>query len=168
MTTLIRPEGPDDADTIEAVVITAFESGPVSSGTEQFIVRALRCSGHLSLSLVAETDGRVVGHIAASPVTLNPPATGWYGLGPLAVLPARQRQGIGSQLVQRCLAELRATGARGCMLVGDPAYYGRFGFRAEPSLVLAGVPPQYFQALAFDGEMPAGEVTFDPAFTATA
>jgi putative acetyltransferase len=168
MTIRIRPEIPTDADAIERVVVDAFASGPVSSGTEQFIVRALRRGERLTLSLVAENDGDVVGHIAASPVTVTPAVEGWYGLGPLAVTPGMQRQGTGSQLVQRCLAELRAKGARGCVLVGDPAYYARFGFRAEPSLVLPGVPAQYFQALSFDGELPQGVVQFDPAFEARA
>jgi predicted N-acetyltransferase YhbS len=168
MSLLIRPETASDAAAIDHVVTTAFASGPVSSGTEPFIVRALRRTDRLAVSLVAELDGAIVGHIAASLVTISSGARDWYGLGPLAVLPEVQRRGIGSQLMQRCLADLQAVGAQGCLLVGDPAYYGRFGFHAEPALVLRDVPPQYFQARSFGGPLPAGEVAFDPAFGATA
>jgi len=86
----------------------------------------------------------------------------------VSVSPKYQGRGLGSRLVREALARLRAQGGRGCVLVGDPAYYGRFGFRAEPALVLPGVPPQYFQAVCLDGPIPAGTVTFDAAFEAKA
>ena len=113
-------------------------------------------------------DGRIVGHVAASPVTIDDGTPGWYGLGPVSVAPQWQGRGLGSRLVRAALAELRELGARGCLLVGEPGYYGRFGFRAEPQLVYPGVPPQYFQALCLEGALPAGVVTFDPAFQAQA
>jgi putative acetyltransferase len=95
-------------------------------------------------------------------------ARGWFGLGPVSVLPAHQGAGIGSRLVREALARLKATGAHGCVLVGEPAFYGRFGFRAEPALVLAEVPPKYFQALRFAHHLPCGVVTFHAAFAARA
>src|SRR5690606_17497287 len=111
--------------------------------TEQFILSALRESGQLSVSLVADESGTVVGHVAVSPVVVSDGATGWYGLGPLSVAPERQGQGVGGQLVEHALAELRRLGASGCVVLGDPKYYSRFGFIAEPSLALPGVPPEY-------------------------
>ena len=164
----IRPERPDDAEAIHAVTAAAFLDAQHTSHTEQFIVRELRRAGHLTVSLVADFDGRVIGHVAISPVTINDDTTGWFGLGPVSVSPQYQGRGLGSRLVREALARLRAQGGRGCVLVGDPAYYGRFGFRAEPALVLPGVPPQYFQAVCLDGPIPAGTVTFDAAFEAKA
>ena len=164
----IRREQPDDVEAIHAVTIAAFDTAPHTSRTEQFIVRALRGTDHLAVSLVAELDGRIVGHVAASPVTIDDGTPGWYGLGPVSVAPQWQGRGLGSRLVRAALAELRELGARGCLLVGEPGYYGRFGFRAEPQLVYPGVPPQYFQALCLEGALPAGVVTFDPAFQAQA
>jgi predicted N-acetyltransferase YhbS len=84
------------------------------------------------------------------------------------VLPEIQGQGVGSRLVREALARLHGSGARGCVLVGEPSYYGRFGFQAEPALVLPGVPPEYFQALPFTNEAPRGVVTFHAAFQAQA
>ena len=119
-------------------------------------MHALRLAGALTLSLVAEKDSAVVGHVAVSPVAITDGTFGWYGLGPIAVAPEFQARGIGSALMRRALADLRALGARGCVLLGNPEYYGRFGFKADPSLVLPGVPPQYFQSLAFAMPMPSG------------
>ena len=164
----IRDELPIDVATIDAVTRAAFASAEHSSGTEHAIVRALRDAGRLEVSLVAEADGQVVGHVAASPVTITGGATGWYGLGPVSVAPGHQGRKIGTALVTRALSKLRAAGAAGCVVLGDPAYYARFGFRAEPRLVLPGVPAGYFQAIPFDGECPAGEVAYDAAFEATA
>jgi putative acetyltransferase len=168
MTIIIRPEIPADIDPIDALTRTAFRDHPHSRQTEQFIVLALRTAGALAVSLVAAEDGQVVGHIAFSPVSIADGAAGWYGIGPLSVAPERQRRGIGSRLVQVGLERLRALGAQGCVLVGEPAYYGRFGFANDPALVLEGVPPEYFLALRL-GDAPAGgAVVFHPAFAATA
>ena len=166
-TPVIRDETPADGVAIHDLTVAAFRTLEISSHTEQFIVAALRAAGALTLSLVAVVDGRVVGHIAFSPVTLADGRGGWYGLGPVSVLPALQRQGIGSALITEGLARLKALGARGCCLVGHPGYYPRFGFANPPGLGVAGVPPQALFALAFDGSMPQGQVTFHPAFGAT-
>jgi putative acetyltransferase len=162
----IRPERSGDEDAIHAVTIAAFLNAPHTAHTEHFIVRALRRAGRLTVSLVAEREGEIVGHVAISPVTFEDGASGWFGLGPVSVAPELQGRGIGSRLVREALVALRALGGRGCVLVGEPAYYGRFGFRADPGLRLPGVPPQYFQALRLAGEMPSGVVTFDTAFEA--
>ncbi|CAH1659997.1 GNAT family N-acetyltransferase [Chelatococcus asaccharovorans] len=162
----IRDEAPGDEPAIHAVVEQAFRSAPHSSGTEAHIVDALRAADALTVSLVAVEDGAVCGHVAFSPVTVDGAAVGWHGLGPLAVHPRRQRQGMGSQLVLEGLARLRTVGSQGCVVLGDPLYYGRFGFRARAELTLAGVPAAYFQALPFTTPMPEGSVDYHAAFAA--
>ncbi|UIF90525.1 GNAT family N-acetyltransferase [Cupriavidus sp. UYPR2.512] len=168
MSVQIRPESPSDADAIAQLTTAAFLAAPHASHTEAFVVNALRRAGQLTVSLVAQAGDRLVGHVAISPVTVSSGATGWYGLGPISVAPDRQGQGIGSQLMHAALADLRRLGAAGCVVLGDPAYYGRFGFAARPGLVLDGMPPEYFQALTFDGGYPAGSVQYHDAFNATA
>lgn len=166
MNLTIRPETPADIAAIEAVTVAAFRDATHTSHTEQFIVNALRRAGQLAVSLVAEADGRIVGHVAVSPVTISDGATGWFGLGPISVLPEHQGRGIGSRLMREALRTLQESGAAGCVLLGEPGYYGRFGFRAEPDLVLPDVPPEYFQALAFRGPLPRGTVQYHEAFNA--
>lgn len=165
-TILIRDETKGDVDVITDVTIAAFASLDVSSHTEQFIVKALRHAHALSLSLVAEVDGRVVGHIAFSPLSIADGSRNWYGLGPLSVLPAYQRRGIGTALMHEGLSRLKAMGARGCCLVGHPAYYRKFGFEHIAGLVLPEVPEDVFFALSFDGSHPQGEATFHEGFRA--
>ena len=116
----IRNETVSDIEAIAEVTIAAFRTLPISHHTEQFIINALRGSNALTLSLVAEMDGRVVGHIAFSPVTISGGSPDWYGLGPVSVLPEHHRQGIGKSLIQEGLSSLKALGGQGCVLVGDP------------------------------------------------
>ncbi len=166
----VRDERPEDADAVRDVVAAAFVGRPYSRQREHHLVDALRADGALALSLVAEgDDGVVVGHVAFSPVRIaGAGAAGWYGLGPLAVRPDRQRRGVGRALVDEGLRRLRtASGAGGgCVLVGDPAYYGRFGFAPDARLRFAGVPRGYFLALPFGPDVPSGDVSFHPAFDA--
>ena len=163
---LIRPETPADVNDTAEVTEAAFRTLEVSDNTEQFIIAALRTAGALTISLVAEAEGRVVGHIAFSPVTMSDGTPNWYGLGPVSVVPERHRQGIGGALIEAGLARLKALGARGCCLVGHPGYYARFGFRNVEDLGYAGVPPEVFFALSFDGHIPQGTVEFHEAFKA--
>ena len=163
---VIRNEEPDDAGAITEVTIAAFEGLEISQHTEQFIVDALRAANALAVSLVAEIDGRVVGHVAFSPVTISDGTPDWHGLGPVSVLPAHQRKGIGKALVKEGLSRLKDLNARGCCLVGHPAYYRQFGFENTPGLGLDGVPPEVFFALSFDGHVPHGTVVFHEAFKA--
>lgn len=162
----LRPEIDADVNAITDVTVAAFESLEVSDHTEQFVVTALRAAKALTVSLVAELDGRVIGHIAFSPVTLSDGTPHWYGLGPVSVLPEFQRQGIGKALIEEGLSRLKDINARGCCLVGHPAYYRKFGFKNTPELGLEGVPPEVFFALSFDGHMPHGAVNFHDAFRA--
>lgn len=163
---VIRNETPDDVGVITEVTISAFKTLAISQHTEQFIIEALRAAGVLALSLVAEIDGRVVGHVAFSPVTLSDGTPNWYGLGPVSVLPEHQRKSIGKTLIEEGLSRLRDMNAGGCCLVGHPEYYRQFGFKNVPGLVHEGVPPEVFFALSFDGPVPHGTVTFHQAFKA--
>ena len=163
----IRTERPADGAAIDEVTVEAFLQVPHGGRTEQLIVNALRRAGALTISLVAERDHHIVGHVAISPVVVSDHSPGWFGLGPVSVLPAWQRRGIGTRLIDQALASLRALGASGCVVVGDPAFYGRFGFAARPELVYPDLPPQYFQALAFNAPVPSGTVSYHDAFNAT-
>jgi putative acetyltransferase len=160
----IRQENNNDIDDIRQVVFAAFENHPHSNQTEHLLVEKLREAGALSISLVAEVDGKVVGHIAFSPVSIHGEQSNWYGLAPVTIHPAYQRQGIGGRLIQAGLAELHKLEAAGCVLLGEPAYYERFGFASVDGLTLAGVPPEYFLALPFSEENIQGEVAYHKAF----
>jgi putative acetyltransferase len=162
----IRREAPADIPAIEAVTSAAFLNAPHTSHTEQFIVGALRKAGNLTVSLVAQSEGAVIGHLAVSPVSVSDGTPGWFGLGPISVLPGHQGQGVGSRLIREVLRILRETGAAGCVVLGEPEYYGRFGFRAGPTLILPDTPPEYFQAISFGASQPRGTVRYQEAFKA--
>lgn len=160
----IRPETAADVDAIDRITRAAFQHHPHSDQTEHQIIARLRAAGALTLSLVAVQDGQVIGHAAFSPVTFSAGSTDWYGLGPIAVAPRSQSQGIGAALVLQGLDLLRARGAAGCVVLGEPAYYSRFGFAHRADCVFAGVPAPYFQALAFGNTNASGEVAYHAAF----
>ena len=163
----IRPERPEDFEAIGNLTTAAFRDMLYSSQTEAAIVDALRRAGALPLSLVAIQENEFIGHVAFSPVMINGESKGWYGLGPVSVLPDQQRKGIGQALINEGLKRLQHSGAHGCVVLGDPGYYGRFGFRSDPGLRYADVPPEYFQCLAFTASLPRGEVTYHPGFSAS-
>ena len=163
----IRKEEPGDVERITEITLAAFQHHPYSRQTEQFIIVALRAAGALTLSLVAEEAGRVVGHVAFSPITISDGTPGWYGVGPLSVDPACQNQGIGSALMREGLAEMEKMGARGCALVGDAHFYSRFGFKNFPQLEHEGIPQEFFLILPFSEPIPSGTVHFHDAFWAT-
>ena len=163
---IIRSETDTDVSAIAELTLAAFKTLEISNHTEQFIIAALRAAKALTISLVAELDGRVIGHIAFSPVAISNDTQNWYGLGPVSVLPEYQRQGIGKVLIQEGLSRLIERNAQGCCLVGHPDYYRKFGFKNIPELVLEGVPQEVFFALSFDGHSPHGNVTFHEGFKA--
>mgnify|MGYP001038383951 CR=1 FL=1 len=165
MDILIRSERATDAEAISQVTYAAFLGKFSDHPTEHLIVDGLREAGMLTLSLVAEADGKILGHAAFSPVTVNEEFIGWYGLGPISVVPELQKQGIGSKLIQEGLARLRGLDAKGCVLEGSPAYYQRFGFKPIAGLTYHAAPaPEYFMALPFHEEVPAGKVEFHKSF----
>jgi predicted N-acetyltransferase YhbS len=158
----IRREHDGDEAAIAQVIATAFAAAERSDGSEAAIVARLRDDLELESSYVAVTpSGAVVGHIAFSRVSLP----GWFGLAPLAVLPDWQRRGIGAALVEAGLEDLRRMDASGCVVLGEPEYYRRFGFAHDPALSFAGAAiPEYFQRLVLRGDPPSGEVRYAAAF----
>ncbi|MCG9721012.1 N-acetyltransferase [Shewanella sp. Isolate7] len=162
----IRSEAPGDIAEIYALTEAAFLDAPHTEHTEQYIVNALREAGALAISLVAEYEGRLVGHLALSKVTISENCPNWYGLGPISVLPEMQGKGIGSQLMQAGIEALKKAQANGCVLLGEPKFYQRFGFAPVAGLVLPGVPEEYFLALKLAGKTPQGEVSYHLAFQA--
>ena len=164
---IIRKETKSDVEAISNITKLAFENHPFSNNTEQFIINALRAANALTISLVAEIDGKLVGHIAFSPVTFSDGSKNWYGLGPISVMPNYQKQGIGKSLVNEGIGLLKDLGAEGCVLVGDAKYYERFGFRSPNRLKHEGVPQEKFLALPFCNRIPKGTVQYHRAFSAT-
>lgn len=160
----IGNESTGDETRIHHVTEQAFLSGRHTDRTEQFIVDSLRRAGALTISHVAKADGEIIGHVAISPVTLSSGSTGWFGLGPISVLPEFQGHGVGSMLMKSSLSALETMGASGCVVLGDPGYYSRFGFKLVDGLVFPGVPAEYFQALSFNDSFPHGEVAYNEAF----
>ena len=120
---------------------TPSAAGPTATAAKPAILDALRAAGALTVALVAEEGGEILGQVAFSPVAIDGTARDWYGLGPVAVRPDRQGQGIGQALIRAGLDRIRALGAQGCVLAGAPGYYGRFGFVADPRLQSPGIPP---------------------------
>lgn len=161
---ILRTERPGDHAVLGELITAAFAGKPYAEGDEADLLAALRRAGALTLSIVAEMDGVVVGQAAFSPARAADGAPGWYALGPVAVLPAHQGRGIGSRLVRDGLDRLAGLGAAGCILVGDPAYYARFGFRVSPGNAPAGQPAEYFQVKVLGSRAPKGPISFHEAF----
>ena len=116
------------------------------------------------MSLVAESEGVIVGQVAFSPAHTPESALGWYALGPLAVLPAHRRAGIGSALVYAGLEAITELGARGCILTGNPSYYARFGFKLSPANAPSNEPSEFFMVKLLHGQLPVGPIRFHEAF----
>ena len=148
---IVRPEAVGDIDRVREINERAFEGGP-----EAELVDALRDNCTDFLSLVAADDGRVVGHILFTPVKVEGAAGSATGMGlaPMAVLPDRQRSGIGSVLVRRGLELLQADGCPFVIVLGHPEYYPRFGFDRASRLGLRsqwdGIPDDAFMVTVFD------------------
>ena len=171
-----RPEEPGDEDAVDRLTYEAFQK-PDYAVIEHKILAGIRSSGCLTVSIVAvgvKENDKIIGHIAASPVTMPDGSKDWYGIGPVSVAPDCQRKGIGSAMVRDVIQELRKTvGAKGCVLLGSTKYYPRFGFKQVDGLWYPGGPPEDFMALRLrrvfgpDGEeeaMPQGPVYFCDAF----
>ncbi len=139
---------------------------PFAAGDEQDLIDQLRDAGALVLSLVAEQDRKVIGQISFSPAFAADGSPGWYALGPVSVEPAVKYQGIGTELILAGITWLREQKAAGCALVGNPAYYSRFGFKPYPALAPKGEPAEYYQILLLRGEEPGVVVGFHPLFHA--
>lgn len=160
----IRPETASDHDPIHALTKAAFAPMDYSDGSEPDIIRKLRANGDLCCSLVATMGTRLIGHIAFSPVTLNGVSDGWYGLGPISVDPEHQKTGVGSALIHAGFDWLKTQHARGCVLIGDPNYYSRFGFISDGTLTYGDVPSEFVQWIGFDGHTASGNLRYAAAF----
>jgi putative acetyltransferase len=163
---IIRPESSSDSAAITNVIDAAFLEMPYSEGDEAELVNELRRLGALSVSLVAEIDKTVVGHIWSldSPAQSSDGTSGWYGLGPLAVLPMHQNAGIGSALLGRGLEAIANLGANGCILIGHPHIYAHFGFKHAPSNAPSDQPQEFFMVKLFCDQIPYGPIYFHEAF----
>lgn len=161
----IRREKAEDIASIRRVTAEAFADMPFSDGNEAELADRLRAMGGLTLSLVAEDAGEIVGHIAFSPVIIDGREGPWYQMAPVSVVPGHQAQGIGSALIRAGLEAIEALGAELCLVLGNPAYYTRFGFEsvAEVSDMYPERNPN-FMRLILKGAGATGRVTYHPAF----
>ena len=160
----IRLEKTGDEKEIFDLTAVAFEPMAYSDGAEPQVVNDLRADGDLTLSIVAVKNGKIVGHVAFSPIAISDNDINWFGLGPISVLPELQRTGIGSAIINKGLSLLKEKGAAGCALIGDPNYYGRFGFIGDGRLKYQQLPDALVQGLSFNDFYPEGVLTFRPAF----
>lgn len=162
---LVRPERPADAMAIRAVHVASFPTD-----AEARLVDLLRAAGRLTISLMAEADGAIVGHVAFSPVTTATGVVG-AGLAPVAVVPAHRRRGIAARLIAAGLDACRAAGFGWAVVLGEPGYYARFGFRPATEFGLAdeyGGGPAFQAMELVRGQLPtgAGLVRYAPEFAA--
>lgn len=162
----VRAEQAGDAKAIYGLTERAFAPMPFSDGNEQDLVNMLRDHAALTISLVAKREDEIVGHIAFSPAFPEDGSAGWFALGPVSVEPESQKKGVGSQLIRKGLNMLRERKAKGCILVGNPSYYKRFGFEVAPESCPDGEPSEYYQMISFHGEKPAQVVDFHKLFHA--
>ncbi len=165
--TIIRPEQPDDIDAIRRINELAF-----GAPGEAKLVDALRNANAIVLSLVAEVDKQVVGHILFSSVDIDRGSThdNAVGLAPMAVLPGAQRRGIGKTLVQSGIKQIRDAGHGAIVVLGHPGYYPRFGFKPASEFELRWEVPGHEKAFfamelrpGFLGVRP-GTVRYRPEF----
>ena len=161
---IIRPEQSADAEAIRHVTYEAFRNKPFADGDEHELVGVLRDSGALAVSLVADLDGSIIGHVAFSPATVADGSAGWYALGPASVLPEFQGAGVGSALITEGIQQIETLGARGCILTGNRNYYARFGFKSAPELAPSNEPAEYFMIRIMGGSEPQGPFRFHEAF----
>jgi putative acetyltransferase len=160
----IRQETSADHEVIRELTELAFRDMAYAGGDEQDVIDRLRLCDALTLSMIAEVDGKVVGHIAFSPATLTDGSGPWFALGPVSVLPDLQRQGVGSALIKAGLAHIRNAGALGCILTGNPLYYCRFGFELAPQNVPLNESEKYFMLKLLGATEPRGSFGFHAAF----
>ncbi len=153
-----------DADAIATVIGVAFTASRFGLHNEITVARTLLGQTPLCCAMLAEDGTGPVGCAVVSPVTISGHASHWYGLGPVAVVPGRQQQGIGSRLVQGVLAHLQAHRAAGCVVLGSPALYGRFGFQEDPGLTLPGYDRAHFLVLRWRDRHASGSVRYHPVF----
>jgi putative acetyltransferase len=166
MSITIRFEKESDQKSIWEVTRKAFLGKPYADGDEQDLIDSLRDSGALSKSIVALDGADLIGQITFSPAAISSGLGSWYALGPVAVLPERQGEGIGGKLIEVGVSELEAMGAWGCILTGDPEYYSRHGFRFAVENCPNNEPKENFMIRTFGERAPLGIFSFHPLFYA--
>ncbi|GAB5487337.1 MAG: N-acetyltransferase [Parasphingorhabdus sp.] len=162
----VVPEQAGDEKAISDLTERAFTPMPFSEGDEQGLINVLRDHDALTISLVAKQDDKIVGHIAFSPAFPDDGSDGWYTLGPVSVEPELQKMGVGSQMIRKGLNMLQDRNANGCILIGNPEYYRRFGFEAAPESCPDGEPAEYYQMIWFGDEKPQQVIGFHKLFHA--
>jgi putative acetyltransferase len=157
----VRDESPRDWKAVCQVVASAF-----GRSAEAELVKELREAGGSVVSLVADEDGQIVGHVLLSKMDASFPA---LALAPVSVIPTRQRSGIGSALVRRAVSRARSDGWAAIFVLGDPSYYERFGFDREAAVGFTSpYAGRHFMVLKLLPSLPAttGELRHAPAFAA--
>jgi len=161
----LRTEIPDDYPAIDELLRVAFTFDNTSTLDEPEMVRELREAGDLALSLVAISSAEeLIGHIIFSPVEVEAGGGGWMALGLIAVEPRLQRRGVGRTLMQEGLTRIREAGAGGCVVMAEPPFYERFGFRKIPGVTPSIPLTDEFLVLSFGDAEPRGMVTYPRAY----
>lgn len=159
----IRPERPEDAAAIDALLRAAFPEA-----VEADLVKRLRADGNLALSLVAEENDAIIGHVGFVPIRLDPdPGYHTWGLAPLSVLPHRQGRGVGSALTEAGLDAAEDAGIGLVLVLGDQNYYGRFGFDTmlAEGIAVAWAGPYFAGLMLRELPQPRGRATYPSAFS---
>jgi putative acetyltransferase len=157
----VRDEKPEDRQSVYHVVSSAF-----GGAAEAALVDQMREDGDALVSLVAEEDGLIVGHVLLSRMAAPFPA---LALAPVSVIPSRQRRGVGSMLVKGAVNRARDEGWAALFVLGDPHYYERFGFSVEAAAGFTSpYAGQHFMVLPLGSPLPAttGELRHAGAFAA--
>ncbi|WP_319568517.1 GNAT family N-acetyltransferase [Cohaesibacter marisflavi] len=162
----IRKETAADFDAIMNVTLAAARQHQLGKQNGYFTLNELRKSGLVTLSLVAEVDGTIVGHVAFCPVRVSGGDKGWYALGPVSVLPECLSQGIRKALIAEGLEMLRQMHGKGVALVGDPDYFKPLGFMNAPEMASVKDMADEFLIMSFDNRMPYGRMEFPEGFFA--
>lgn len=171
---IIRAEKTTDIEPINQLILLAFANHPHQDPnlgvTEHLIVQNLRQSAALTISLVAEYQAQIIAHVAFSPIQVNHQKSNYHVMAPVSVLPEFQNCGVGTQLIKNGLIKLQQFNSDGCVVLGDPEYYQRFGFHHNHKFSAKGAPKPYFMAQSFTDHHHlnnAAEITFHEAFTIT-
>ncbi|MDE1467410.1 GNAT family N-acetyltransferase [Aurantiacibacter sp. D1-12] len=164
MSWIIREERAGDEAAIDALTRRSFTGHPYSDGDEQDVIARLRADGDLLLSLVAERNGELIGQATYSRAILSNGEQDWMVIGPIAVDPSCQGEGIGRALMEAGETALKAQGAKGVTALGDPQLYSRFGYLQHTAMTLDGELGEYLQVKSFGAQIPAATLTYAPAF----
>jgi putative acetyltransferase len=174
MTITIRRETEPDSPAIREVTIKAFSSSELGHHGEADVIERLRANCPEVLSLVAEQEGRIVGHVLFSPVLIEGENLAWEGMGlaPMAVLPELQGQGIGSRLVESGLQRLAESQCQFVVVLGHPEFYARLGFEPAGKHCITceflGIPEEVFRIqklAAHPAKLPKGVARYRPEFS---